>query len=705
MFKDLRYAFRKLRHTPGFALTAILSIGLAIGANSSIFSLQDGLLLRPLPIERPSEVVSITARPQSGGVESFSYPEFAELREKTRSFDGILGYELVGTAVARDNRTQPVFRIGYLVSGNFFDVVGVKPALGRTFRPDEDAVSGRDAVAVVSYEFWKNELGSDRSVIGSHLRMRPGAGQDFTVIGVAPESFTGMDLFFRPTFFIPTMMGPMITGKADRLTDRAHISGNMVNLRGRLKQGVSVEAANAEIVALAKGLESEYPDTNRGRGAAVRTELQTRVDYAPILGGIVAAVLGMMIVILVIACANVTNLMLGRGRARAREISVRLAIGAGRTRLVRQLFAESLLISLAGGAIGLFIAGGALQVFRTFEVPGDFPVRLSFELDSRVLVFTLSVSVLSAILFGLIPAWRSTRTDLITALKAGDLDNSRKRFFGRNALVTVQIAGSLLMLMTAAQLYRNTTKVLTDNPGFLRDHRLTVKLDTSLANYTTAQSEQFYRALIDRVKGLAEIKSAALSVGLPLSTDNLAFAIVPEGYQFREGQRSVRLGGTNVDENYFTTLNVPILVGRGFRSSDTADSPRVAVVNQEFAMRYFRGEAVGKRIRIDNTNDWTEVVGVTMTGKYGGITESPQPYVYFPIHQKSSLRLTLTVETAASPEAMAGPVRDIIRSIDPNMPVLQIRTLDDMFDHGPVTQIRIFNVVFGVPAQWDSLSR
>ena len=296
MLKDILYAFRALRKNPGFALTAILSIALAIGANSAIFSLQQALLLRPLAIAKPSEVVSITSRTQSGVVEAFTYPDFVELRDKNRSFEGLVGYQLVGTAVARDEKSQPDFRIGFLVSGNFFDVIGVKPALGRGFRADEDEVPGRDAVVVLSHDFWKEVLGSDPSIVGEHLRLGPGASLDFTVIGVTPESFTGMDLFFRPSFYVPNTMGPKVVGNPDLLTDRRYTGGrNDVNVKGRLKAGVSVQAANADIAGIVQGLESAFPTTNTGRKAAVRTEMEARVDYAPILAGIVAGYLSLLL--------------------------------------------------------------------------------------------------------------------------------------------------------------------------------------------------------------------------------------------------------------------------------------------------------------------------------------------------------------------------------------------------------------------------
>ncbi len=546
MLNDLRYAFRTLRQNPGFALTAIGSIALAIGANSAIFSFQDGILFRPLPIERPSEVVTITSRPPSGFPEAFRYADFVELRDKNRSFEGLVAYRLVATAFTRDEApgksSPPEIKTGFMVSGNFFDLLGVKPALGRGFRPDEDEIPGREAVVVLAHEVWKNDFGADPSIVGSQIRLGPNGGLDFTVIGVAPEAFTGMDLFVHSEFFIPSMMGPKVTAVGSLLAPNSTV--REFNVKGRLKPAVSIEAANSDIVALAKALESAFPEANRGRGALVRTEIQSRLDAAPIIGGVVAAVSGFMAVILVIACANVANLMLGRGLARAREIGVRLAIGAGRLRLLRQLMAESLVIAFIGGALGLFMASNAVAFFSTFDIATDISIDFKFQLDDRVLLFTIAVSMISAVLFGLVPSLQATKADLIMSLKAGESELIRKRFIGRNTLVTVQIAGSLVMLMTAAQMYRNTSRVLMENPGFAKDHRLLVRLDPQLTNYSAAQTVQFYRTLVERVSGTSGIRSAAITSGLPLTTEAVVLPVVPEGYDFppkaASGRRSRR---------------------------------------------------------------------------------------------------------------------------------------------------------------------
>jgi predicted permease len=408
----------------------------------------------------------------------------------------------VPAGVARDEKTQPQFKVGMLVSGNFFDLLGVRPHLGRGFVADEDRVPGRDAVVVLAYDFWRNELAADPSIVGKTIRIGQVGGLDFHVIGVAPESFTGMDLFIRPAFYIPAMMGPKVLGASDETLTRRNVTSadTAFYIKGRLKPGVSLSAANADVAAVAKVLEQTYPASNRGRTTNIRTEIQARLDSGPVLGGIVAAVFGVMIVILLIACANVMNLMLSRGLTRSREMIIRLSIGARRTRLIRQLMLENLLIALAGGLAGIIIAAGAVEFFSAWELPGDAPIKLAFQLDRRVLFFTLIVSGISSVLFGLAPAFRCTRADLAHAVKAGESSGGRTRFIGRNTLLTVQIAGSIVLIMSAAQMYRNTMKALTDSPGFIVENRLTLRLDPSVAGYSPERSQLFYRNLVERAR-------------------------------------------------------------------------------------------------------------------------------------------------------------------------------------------------------------
>jgi len=698
MYNDIRYALRRLQHQPGFALTAILSIAMAVGANSALFSFQDGLLLRPLAVARPSEVASVIARNEAGQRESFAYADYRDFQEKNHTFQGLVTYRIAGSAAAITAEEQPQVRVGMIVSGNFFDVFGVKPALGRTFRPDEDQVPGRDAVVVISYDYWRTGFGADPSVVGKHLRLGPRAAENFTIVGVAPEAFTGVDLFVRPAFYVPAMMTARLLGEPDAvLAVRERDGPNSpadFQVKGRMNPGVSPQTAEADIASIEKALETSFP-TYKGRTIDVMTERQSRLNDSPILGGIVNVVFGIMILILLIACANVANLMLARGRARAREIGVRVAIGASRARLVRQLMTENLMIALVGGALGLVIAQLSARFFSSLELVGDAPIKFVFEVDRRVLWFTLGVSFLSAVLFGLFPALTTANADPATTMKTGDTAPQRTRFALRSVLVVVQVTGSLVMLMAAAQLYMSTTRVLAENPGFSRDHRITVRLNPEYAGYTLAQTSQFQRTLVERAHQLPGVKSAGFSDTMALTTDLAGWQIAPEGFDFPDGKHNVSVMRSLVDENYFSTLNVPILTGRAFRASDDANSPKVAIVNSRLADRFFKGDAIGKRIRIDaKGGEWAEIVGVAATGKYNFITEPPQPYFYLPSMQYPQPRATLIVETAGDPAAMAKPLRDLITSIDPNMPVFSVRTMEDAFEHGPINQLLIFNGVF-----------
>jgi predicted permease len=680
MVNDLRYGFRTLRQKPGFALTAIVSIGLGVGANAVIFSFADGILLRPLAVPDAARVVNLRTRTPTGAYGGVSYPDYLDFRDHNRSFTGLAASGLMPAAFAIDKNAQPRVKYGSMASGNFFSVLQAEPRIGRGFRPSEDEVPGRDAVMVLSHDFWINEFNSDSSVVGRQVRLN---GLDFTVIGVTPESFTGLDLFVHPAFYVPIAMAPRLSVSNNTLlSDRGNRG---FDVKGRLKPGVSIEAAGAEAAALARSLEQSYPATNRAFGGAVRTELQARNDFIPGDQVIVGLLFAIVMVALLIACANVANLLLGRGRARAREIAVRLAIGASRPRLIRQLLTESLLIALSGGALGLLFAQFGVATLSNIQVPGDVPIKMAFELDLRVLWFTLLVSAVSALLFGLMPALRATNTDLTPALKTGGPDEARKRWFGRNALVAVQVAFSLVLLVAASQLARGFSYLLEHDPGFRADHRLTMGFDPSVMSYTPQQTEQFYKTLLDQSQALPGVKSAALAYAIPMSVNLLRRTVIPEGYQFPPGKDSLDVITDIVDQHYFTTMGVPLERGRGFLPTDTADAPRVAVVNAQFARHYLGPDPVGKRFRLNDPNaPWVEVVGVTVTGKYLQIFEGPLEYMYLPFSQNPQTEMTLIVETQGDPAALAHPIQEMVRAVDPNLPVLGVRTLADLVEQRSV---------------------
>jgi len=403
----------------------------------------------------------------------------------------------------------------------------------------------------------------------------------------------------------------------------------------------------------------------------------------------------LVIVVLAIACSNVANLMLSRGRERAREIAIRLAIGSGRGRLVRQLLTESLTIAVAGGALGLVIAAYAVNVFSTIQIPGDLPLQFSFRLDYRVTIFTFLVSVVSAVFFGLIPALQSTKTDLVTALKSREADSGRKRFLGRHALVVVQIAGSLVLLVLGAEIYQTIKTSVTGNPGFHVDHRLTMRFAPASAGYSAEQTQRFYKTLLDTSRNQAGIRSAALTSTTPMTAGYASQIVFPEGHQFPAGHEGDEVITAFVSDRYFETLGTPIIAGRGFTSTDLADSPPVAVVNELFARRYFAGNPIGKRIRTKANGPWVEIVGMTPTGKLVSAFEGPTEFIYEPYTQVPPRPMTLISETQGDPAAMAKQLREMVHSIDPNVAVYAVRTLSDLFDQRSVKTAAILTGVVG----------
>jgi predicted permease len=490
-----------------------------------------------------------------------------------------------------------------------------------------------------------------------------------------------MDQFTKPAFYVPAEMAPSIIADRDLLTNR---SIRAFSVKGRLKPGVSIQAGTAEASALAKSLEQSYPATNRAFGAAIRTELQSRLDNDPATPVLIAMLFAIVVVALLIACANVANLILSRGRARAREIAVRLAIGASRGRLVRQLMAENLVIAVVGGALGLLVAQVGIDVISKLPQAGDIPSQTTVQLDTRVLLFTLLASLATAILFGLVPALQATRSDLVPALKAGPSDQTRKRFFGRNALVTAQIAGAVVLLVAATQLFRGFGYLLSHSPGFAIQHRLSMSFDPTLIRYTPAQTEQFYKELIQRARQLPGVKSATLSSSIPMNNWG-GEAVIPEGYQFPPGQQSANVWASTVDENYFPTLGISLLQGRAVQSTDRVDSARVAIVNQLFARHYLGPNPIGKRIRLNQPGaPWLEIVGVTPTTKYVQMFEPPLDYVYLPFSQNPRGQMALIAEAYGDPAALAAPLREVSRSLDANVPLFGVRTLADVVDQRAV---------------------
>jgi predicted permease len=676
MLQEIRHAFRMIARSPGFTSIAVLSLALGIGANAAIFSLADALLFRPLPVAHPGSVMALNLDTPGGDLGNFSYPDYRDLRSSAKSFDGIAAFQLATFSLARSKDEVPQMRAGLEVSDNFFSVLGVQPALGRSFLPQESARGGSPAV-VLSYGFWQDQFNGDKEVLGRTIRI---SGTDFTIVGVAPRAFTGVDQYIRPSFMVPAVLTQQLNGAAkDPMENRGDYS---YTLYGRLRQGVSARQAQAEMVTLWKGLQQQYPADGRNGKMMVRTQLQFRIAQDSVDAILVTMLMALVSVVLLIACANVANLLLGRARGRTREIAVRIALGVSRTKLLRQLFAENVVLALLGGVIGLGFAYGGIRFLQTIPIPSDLPIVISPELDQRVLVFSLIASLFSVLAFGLAPAFQSLKTELVSALKSSESNMAgRKRTLGRNSLVIVQIALSMVLLVASGMLLDGFRKTLVASPGFRTDHLLITEFDTSLVRYNPEKTVAFYRDLKDRVRALPAVRSAALTATVPFSNNQPSREVIPEGYQATKGQESVTLFYDVVDEHYFDTMKVGIVSGRAFTADDKADSTPVAIVNQEFAARFWPGqEPLGKRIRLDNgKGKLVQVVGVARNSKYLFIGEPQYRYLYLPFAQAGGTRMVMLTESAGDPALLAAPLREIVRSMDPNQPMYNVRTFGNFY--------------------------
>jgi len=679
---SLKHALRVLRKDPGFTAVAICSMAVGIGATSSMFSFADAMLLRPLHVAQPDRVIAVgTQTPAAFGIApKISYRDYVDLRDHSRAFAGLAATVYTSFGFSPDSRTQPHMKFGYFVSGNFFDVLGIRPALGRVFRPDEDKVEGRDAVVVLGHDFWVSQYRANGSVLGSTVRLN---GIPFTVIGVAPESFPGVDLVMRPTMFVPLAMAPRM-GMKDFLHNR-DASGLVV--KGRLRPGVSVAQANADVAALAPGLLKLHKQEERDRLLKAETELQLRVEQGPIVVAMSVMLCALGIAVLLVACANVAGLLLSRARARSREFAVRLAIGAGRGALVRQLLLENLLVAIAGGCGAVAVADLVGAYIRRMPIPTDVPIVFDMGVDHRVFLFTLAISVLSTLFFGLAPALRASSPELVPALKASSADSAGKpRLWGRNLIVSGQVAVSLVLLAVAAAMVQGFRRELTGGSGFRVDHLFLTSFDAKLAHYSDEQSSLFYENLLRRSRSAPGLRSAALASNLPMNGFD-QIGIVVEGFPLPRGVQASPGFAICASDGYFRTMDIPILNGRGFLESDRENTPRVAVVNEHMARHFWpKGDALGKVFHLETaTGEAVRIVGIARQSKYNWVAELPMDFFYLPFRQHPRSGMTMIAQSDAPDAAAIAPVvRDVVRGIDPDMPVFDVRTMRDYYQQRAV---------------------
>jgi predicted permease len=681
LVQDFRFAIRSLRRTSGLTVFVVITLALGIGMTSATFSMVDALIFRPYPVPHPSNVVTLVGTTHDSSYENFSYREYLDIRDNTKNYDGVIAYAgMQAVGFSAEPGITPRIKGGVMVSGNFFRVLGVEPRLGRGFRAEEDQVPGRDAVVVLGPDFWRHEFASDPGVVGKTIRLN---GTAFTVIGVAPDSFPGLQVFEDPDLYVPLAMAPVFSTNLGKnfFEDR---DDRELTAKARLKTGTSLQDARSELAVLGKGFERDYPNVTRSRGAAVYTQFQTRtIEDDNWKFGVVFVILALAV--LLVACTNVAGLLLSRARERAREIAVRLALGAGRLRLIRLLLTESLILAILGGLTGIAIGYGVIEWFHskdTIVFATELPMDVPFQMDKRVLLVCVGLSVLSAFLCGLAPALQSTRVDLVNALKSADVEvPGRKRLWGRNMLVVAQVSMSLMLLTAAFLMARGFEHDLMQDTGFTKDHLLMTTFDPRLIQYNATQTQQFYKLLAERMRETSRVQSVALTQNIPLGNDDFdGVTFVPDGFTMPPDRENFTVTMDTIDEGYFDTMGIAVLRGRAFAATDTADATRVAVVNAHFAKHYWPGDdAVGKHIRLDNSAGTpVEIVGVAQTIKYQNMA-TPTDFVYMPLAQHPVARMVLMLRSSGDPLQLLQPLKDAVRSLDPNLPLLQTRAYEEFY--------------------------
>jgi len=687
LWQDLRYAGRTLAKNPGFTVVAVMILALGVGANTAIFGWVRELILSPLPgVARAGRIVAVeTLTPAKTRIDS-SFADYEDLAAQSRSFDGLIAFQDRHVTLSEKDGARRLYAL--FVSGNYFDVLGVRTVLGRTFRPEEARVPGGAPVAVVGYGFWGSHFAFDPHVLGQTVRIND---QDLTVVGIAAPEFKGTMNGMNMEVYIPLAMTARIGGEVGG--DRARLAGNRTNrwlhLMGRLRNGVSLAAAQAEADTIASRLAQTYPDSNRGLGFAVERVPDASFGASAALGRVIVALFAAVGIVLLIACGNVANLLLVRATERRREIAVRLALGATRARLVRQLVAESVLLSLAGAVAGFLLVPYVNALFSGLLPHGQpLPIDLEPPLDLRLFAFGLALALATGVLFGLVPAWGASRGNLETDLKEGALGASagRSRQRVRRSLVVAQLSLSLLLLTAAGLFLRSLERAAQIDPGFDRGNVVVAGFDFP-ASLDSTHSVPFYRELLDRVRAMPGVVAASYGNHVPLWLEGFDWEDVRVPGYVPGPDENMKIFVTLTWPGYFSVMRIPLDGGRDFTEHDAAGSAPVAIVNEAFAARYFGGKpAAGARIHIQGRD--TLVVGVARTAKYRSLTEEPRPMVYLPQLQTLPSGTALHVRLAAgvAPGATLEQLRREVRAVDPRVALVAGR-LDELYGVAVLPQV------------------
>jgi predicted permease len=678
LLQDLRHAARLLRKSPGLTATVVVTLGLGIGAGTTIFSFVSALLLKPLPVAEPASVVAVFTSDHSGPRYGWSsYPDYLDF-EKTDVFAGLAAHTVAPLSLTQGGHTDRVF--GELVTANYFVVAGVGASRGRLLVP-EDGLPGAPPVLVVGDALWRRAFAADPGLVGRSVTLN---GQPFSVVGIAPRGFAGMTRGMAVDLWVP-VTAPGAIPSADRLDNRG---SRWLLVLGRLKPGVAARDAEARLAVLAGQLQQAYPDNwtdvrRSRRVISVVPESQARIF--PQARGAVVGFLGLLLavvgLVLMIACSNVASLLLARAGARRRETAVRLALGASRGRLVRQLLTESLVLSLLAGALGVLLASWATDLLMALRPPVPFPVALDLELDGGVLAFSLTLAILTGLGFGLVPALQASRAELLPALKDETPGSGRASAAYRRPLVVAQMAMSAVLLIGAGLFLQSLRNAHAIDPGFDPGHLLLLSTDLRLNGYPEPAGRDFYRRLLERAGALPGARAASLATGVPLGLGSRRRNVAIEGYQPAAGE-DMEVHTNSVGPGYFRTMGVALARGRDFGASDGPGAPGVAIVNEAFARRYWPGQdPIGKTLRLGSRGrpaaEPFTVVGLARDGKYVTLGEEPKPFFYVPFLQLYEAEAVLHVRTQGDPRALVAALRREVQALDPSVPIYDVKTMTD----------------------------
>ena len=682
LWQDLRHAVRGLRRSPDFTVIAVLTLALGIGANTSIFTLLNAVLLRPLPgVENPGRLVTFKRLQLNNPDYSFGYPDFLDYQKQQKSFSGLAGE--CRTPLSLSHGATERIR-GALVTGDYFSVLGVKAVMGRLIGP-EDVEKRGEPVVVLGYGLWQRRFGSDASVLGRAVRVD---GHTFTVAGVTQKEFIGTVPGAPVDAWVPLTAQPQVIPRMSANVLQSRTAG-WIGIFGRLKPGVGLEGARAEMQAIAARLAQEYPGTNEHRGVDLSAGVGIDPDDKKVLGRFLSVLLAAVGLLLLIACGNVASLLLVRAAGRRREIAIRLAMGASGGQLLRQLLTEGMLLSLLGGGLGLVIAPWTANLILAFQQPLYPMTALDLTPDVRVLCFTLALVVLTGILFGLAPALQSSRPDLVASLKEGARGTGSGRSRLQPTLVAIQVALSLVLLMGAGLAVRSMGNVLGGEFGFKTENLVLLTMDLSLQGYSEQQGQMFYQQLMERIEAAPGVQAAGLAWTVPPRDLSGRISLFYEGQvppqeelRGHEFELGIRVDEDIVAPNYFRTMNIPLAAGRDFTSQDDASAPRVAIVNEKLAQRLWPAQgALGRRIEWPSIQGPPrppiEIIGVAKNTKYRSLLVDPPPVIYLPLSQNYDGRETLLVRTAGDPASAVPALRGVVAKINPDLPVYGVKSMSE----------------------------